>query len=107
MLRAWWAEGPNKGREMFPERRIDGASAMAFRPDGRQIACVSAGGDVALFSVPPGAEEGRLGTRRDCPLCDLERERGGETACYAHLVCPECGAVLNGDKQDEGCNHGA
>lgn len=22
-----------------------------------------------------------------------ESEEGGESACYAHLVCPECGAV--------------
>jgi hypothetical protein len=24
----------------------------------------------------------------------LPEERGGEAACYAHLVCPECGCVV-------------
>ena len=25
---------------------------------------------------------------------DLDNAPGGESACYAHLVCPECGALL-------------
>jgi Fe2+ or Zn2+ uptake regulation protein len=25
----------------------------------------------------------------------LEEDLGGESACYAHLVCAECGAVLD------------
>jgi uncharacterized protein DUF3565 len=47
----------------------------------------------------------RLGTTRDCPLCDVER--GGETACYAHLVCPECGSLLDGGGHAPGCNRSA
>jgi hypothetical protein len=31
----------------------------------------------------------RIGTRRDCPLCD----QGGEAACYIQFVCEECGAI--------------
>ncbi len=27
---------------------------------------------------------------------------GGESACYAHLLCPECGAVM-GDSHAEAC----
>ncbi|HVW87967.1 MAG TPA: DUF3565 domain-containing protein [Gaiellaceae bacterium] len=42
----------------------------------------------------------RIGTERDCPLCD----RGGEAACYAHLVCDECGAVLDGAGHRPGCS---
>jgi hypothetical protein len=47
----------------------------------------------------------RLGTGRDCPLCDAER--GGEAACFAHLVCGECGAVLDGGGHAAGCSHRA
>ena len=43
----------------------------------------------------------RIGTDRDCPLCD--REQGGEPACYAHLVCPECGAILEEGGHVNGC----
>ena len=27
---------------------------------------------------------------------DIDDARGGESACYAHLLCQECGIVLNG-----------
>jgi len=30
-------------------------------------------------------------------------EAGGETACWAHLLCPECGAVLDGGPHLDGC----
>ena len=43
----------------------------------------------------------RIGTGRDCPLCDLEP--GGEAACYAHLVCPDCGDMLDGNEHAAGC----
>lgn len=42
----------------------------------------------------------RLGTLRDCPLCD----QAGEAPCLAHLVCPECGAVLDGSGHRPGCS---
>jgi tellurite methyltransferase len=35
-----------------------------------------------------------LGSRIDCALCAEEPE-GGEVVCYAALVCPECGTVLD------------
>lgn len=41
--------------------------------------------------------EGRsshVGSWIDCGLCAEEPE-GGEVVCYAHLVCPECGSVLD------------
>jgi hypothetical protein len=28
---------------------------------------------------------------------------GGESACFAHLICPECGAVLDGSEHVQGC----
>jgi hypothetical protein len=45
--------------------------------------------------------EARLGKGLESPLCDTDR--GGETACYAHLVCPECGAMLDGSAHAFGC----
>jgi hypothetical protein len=47
----------------------------------------------------------KLGTGRDCPLCDVEH--GGEAACFAHLLCPECGAVLDGGGHASGCTRRA
>ena len=34
-----------------------------------------------------------------------ELDEGGEAACYAHLVCPECGAVL-GEHDPTSCHAG-
>ena len=31
-------------------------------------------------------------------------EQGGDTACWAHLLCPECGAVLDGGPHSESCS---
>lgn len=33
---------------------------------------------------------------------DDEPVEGGDSACWAHLLCPECGAVLEGGHR-EGC----
>ena len=32
-----------------------------------------------------------------------EAREGGESACYAHLICPECGTVLDGAVHRDGC----
>ncbi len=68
------------------------------------------------FQVRPWVltEESRaehIGSARDCPLCDRvparprpDREAGGESACFAHLLCPECGAVLDGGDHMPGCS---
>lgn len=38
----------------------------------------------------------RIGAPLECPLCDHPDEpEGGDPACYAHLVCPGCGALID------------
>jgi hypothetical protein len=32
-----------------------------------------------------------------------EEEQGGESACFAHLICPECGVVLDGSEHTQEC----
>jgi hypothetical protein len=44
----------------------------------------------------------RLGTPLECGLCD----NGGEAACFASMLCPECGAVLDGGPHRNGCEKG-
>jgi len=38
------------------------------------------------------------------PSPKLEND-GGESACWAHLLCPECGAVLDGGSHMDNCSH--
>jgi uncharacterized protein DUF3565 len=44
----------------------------------------------------------RIRTPLDCRLCD----QGGEAACFANLVCPGCGVVLDGSPHHSGCPSG-
>jgi hypothetical protein len=30
-------------------------------------------------------------------------DEGGESSCYAHLICPECGIVLDGSAHSKEC----
>jgi hypothetical protein len=32
-----------------------------------------------------------------------ETDEGGESACFAHLLCPECGVVLDGADHLQWC----
>jgi hypothetical protein len=46
----------------------------------------------------------RIGTPLDCPLCERQiAQEGGETACWAHLLCADCGVVLDGGPHRDGC----
>jgi len=52
----------------------------------------------------------RLGTPLSCRLCDqgvpapsAAPELGGEAACFARMLCPDCGAVLDGGPHRPGC----
>ena len=49
------------------------------------------------------ARRERIGSPLECRLCD----EGGEAACFAHLVCPDCGVVLDGGAHRPGCPSGA
>jgi hypothetical protein len=45
------------------------------------------------------AREERIGTPLECRLCD----QGGEAACFANVVCPDCGVVMDGGPHRPGC----
>ncbi len=51
--------------------------------------------------------QGRVGSPLECPMCDEEAARdevaGGDPACWAHQVCPECGAVADPCAHRPGC----
>lgn len=70
----------------------------------------------------------RLGALLECPLCDRGEPRvdggavlagavpagagvlesGGEAACYAHLLCPDCGVVVEPTaRHRDGCPQAA
>lgn len=56
----------------------------------------------------------RLGTPLECRLCDRAEiaedpggaDDGGDPACWAGLLCPDCGVVLDGGPHRPPCTDG-
>ena len=48
-----------------------------------------------------------LSVREPEPELVIVGDEGGEPACWAHLLCPDCGVVLNGGSHLNGCRSGA
>jgi len=58
--------------------------------------------------VEAESRQARIGTPLDCPLCDADvgaHDAGGEAACFAHMVCPECGVVVGSGLHRRDCPH--
>jgi hypothetical protein len=89
--------------------------------DGAWVAELACGHQRHVRHAPPfqsrpwvvdaDARRERLGMPIECGLCAQgvppPAEAGGEAACFAHLVCPECGVVLDGSPHRQGCASGS
>jgi hypothetical protein len=73
---------------------------LGFHPDsaGEWVVELACGHRQHVRDRPP-----YLGKPLECPLCDQSVPIGGEAACFAHLLCPDCGVVLDGGPHRPGC----
>jgi hypothetical protein len=87
----------------------DSADTRSTAPDPAipQSAVPDPDAPVSAGPVPAGpvpAGPGPASPRSASP--DVEEgdvEEGGDSACWAHLVCPECGAMLDDPTHRKGC----
>ena len=94
-LRTWYAHDPAKFAE-FSRRYTAELATGAPRAALDELAARAAAGPVTLLTATRDA------AHSEAAVLALLRRRGsdpaaeaGEPACYAHLVCPECGAVTS------------
>ncbi len=91
-LRKWYAHDPAKFAE-FCRRYTAELETGAPRAALAHLATLAAAGPVTLLTATRDATHSEAAV-----LAGLLRQPGpqaeaGDPACYAHLVCPECGAV--------------
>ena len=93
-LRKWYGHDPAKFEEFRRRYAVElaGAAQRAALGKLRQVS-----GPLTLLTATKDVEHSQAAVLAQLLRAEPE---GGEPACYAHLVCPECGAVVT-----EGCAH--
>jgi uncharacterized protein YeaO (DUF488 family) len=95
-LRTWYGHDPAKWAEFGQRYRAELAGAGQRAAFGR-LRALTATGPVTLLTATRDVTISQAQVLADL-LTDAarqERDReAGDPACFAHLVCPECGAVV-------------
>ena len=91
-LRKWYGHDPAKFDE-FRRRYLDELSGAAQRKELGRIRALAAAGPVTLLTATRAVDISQAAVLAQVLGQDVESDQGGEAACWAHLVCPECGAM--------------
>ena len=95
-LRTWYGHDPARFGE-FRQRYLGELTGFAQRAAlGRLRTLASAGKPLTLLTATRDLEHSQAAVLARLLRQAMEpEEEGGEAACFAHLVCPECGAVTS------------
>ena len=100
-LRKWYGHDPAKFDE-FRRRYLDELSGAAQRKELGRIRALAATGPVTLLTATRDVEISQAAVLAQVLSQDVESDQGGDAACWAYLVCPECGAIET-EGHREGC----
>ncbi|MFZ0188971.1 MAG: DUF488 domain-containing protein [Streptosporangiaceae bacterium] len=90
-LRKWYGHDPEKFSE-FRRRYLDELSGRVQRAELGKLRALAAAGPVTLLTATRDVDISQAAVLAQVLRQPLDDE-GGEAACWAHLVCPECGAI--------------
>ena len=90
-LRKWYGHDPAKFDE-FRRRYLDELSGAAQRKELGRLRALAATGPVTLLTATRAVDISEAAVLAQILRQPIEDE-GGDAACWASLVCPECGAI--------------
>jgi uncharacterized protein YeaO (DUF488 family) len=99
-LRKWYGHDPEKFNE-FRRRYLDELSGRVQRAELGKLRALAATSPVTLLTATRDVDISQAAVLAQVLRQPLDDE-GGEAACWAHLVCPECGAIET-ESHREGC----
>jgi uncharacterized protein YeaO (DUF488 family) len=105
-LRRWYGHDPAKFDE-FRRRYMAELTGPGAQQELGKLRALAAKGPLTLLTATKDSEHSQSAVLADLLKAAAEPEaeqalEGGDAACWAHLVCPECGAVVSEGHQ-AGC----
>jgi uncharacterized protein YeaO (DUF488 family) len=99
-LRQWYGHDPAKFSE-FRRRYIAELDASGPRTKLDEVRALAAGRPLTLLTATRDVDISQAAVLAELLRADGE-DQGGDPACWANLVCAECGAVVS-EGHREGC----
>ena len=90
-LRKWYGHDPEKFQE-FRRRYLDELSGRVQRAELGKLRTLAATGPVTLLTATRAVDISQATVLAQVLRQPLD-DKGGDAACWAHQVCPECGAI--------------
>jgi len=90
-LRKWYGHDPAKFGE-FRRRYLQELSGSAQRGELGRLRALAVTGPVTLLTATRDVDISQAAVLAQV-LRQPAEDEGGDAACWAHLVCPECGAI--------------
>ena len=104
-LRQWYEHDPAKFDE-FRRRYLDELSGSAQRKELGRLRVLAAARPVTLLTATRDVEISQAEVLAQVLRQPVDDLQGGDAACWANLVCPDCGAVES-EGHREGCELGS
>jgi uncharacterized protein YeaO (DUF488 family) len=104
-LREWYGHDPAKFDE-FRRRYTDELSQSGHRAALGRLRARASAGPVTLLTATRDLEHSQAAVLAQILRQDPEADAGGDAACWANLVCPECGAIES-EGHRRGCSQAA